>query len=100
MVTRYKLALKPQLDHHSGVTAESGMLLTCPFCLNPKRTFRVTMSEQTDRCHCFACGRSGDSLKLCALRSFHLFKEPQFNLTALKAYMGQEQHEPAVSIAA
>lgn len=100
VVTRYKLALKPQLDYQGGYTAPSGMRLACPLCLSPNRTFRLTMTEDEDRWHCFACGRSGDSVKLCALRSFHLFKEPQFNLSALKAYMGREQPESAVSAAA
>lgn len=101
VLTRYKLALKPQLDYQGGLTAESGMRLACPLCLNPNRTFRLTVTEESDRWHCFACGRSGDSVKLCALRSFHLFKEPEFNLSALKAYMGrEEQPESAVSAAA
>jgi hypothetical protein len=89
LVTRYKLALRPQLDYQSGVTAESGMRIACPLCLDPNRTFRLTMTEDTDRWHCFACGRSGDSAKLCALRSFWIWKEEPFSLAAMTAYMGQ-----------
>ena len=86
----YKLALKPQMDFH-GFTADSGMRLACPLCLSPNRTFRVTVNAEDDRWACFACGRSGDSSKLCALRSFHLFKEPEFNLTKLRAYLGSDE---------
>ncbi|SFS10820.1 hypothetical protein SAMN05421771_1852 [Granulicella pectinivorans] len=88
VLTRYRLALKPQLDYVHGFTADSGMRLTCPLCLNPDRTFRVTATDTADAWKCFACSRSGDSAKLCALRSFQLWKEPEFDLTAIRAYMG------------
>lgn len=94
MLTRYRLVLRPQFDYGNGFTADSGMRLTCPLCLSPDRTFRVTATETVDAWKCFACGRSGDSAKLCALRSFQLWKEPEFNLTAMAAYMGMSNEPP------
>jgi hypothetical protein len=88
VLTRYRLALNPQFDFVHGFTANSGMRLTCPLCLNPKRTFRVTATETADAWKCFACGRAGDSASLCALRSFQMWKEPEFNLTEIAAYLG------------
>ena len=90
VLTRYRLALNPQFDFIHGFTADSGVMLTCPLCLNPKRTFRVTATETADQWHCFACQKSGDSAALCALRSFHLWKAPEFNLTELAAFLGAD----------
>lgn len=90
VLTRYRLALNPQFDFVQGFTADSGMMLTCPLCLNPKRTFRITATETADHWHCFGCGKSGDSAALCALRSFDLWKAPEFNLAAIAAYMGTD----------
>jgi hypothetical protein len=88
VLTRYRLALNPQFDFIHGFTADSGMMLACPLCLNPKRTLRVTATETADAWKCFACGKSGDSASLCALRSFRLWKAPEFNLTQIAAYLG------------
>jgi len=92
VLTRYRLALAPQFDFVQGFTAESGMMLSCPFCLNRKRTFRVTATDTADQWRCFACGKSGDSTRLCALRSFQIWKAREFNLTELAAYLGADSN--------
>jgi hypothetical protein len=90
--TLYRMALRPQLDDASGYFRN--FKLTCPLCLDSKKTLRVTVTEDEDLWSCGKCGKFGDSNALASLRSYHLWKEPEFNLTEMASVLGFDQAQP------